>query len=260
MKIACTDFTMYRYGNRKWSDELVSHGVSHMDIAVPNLPESEADRDEIITYALSQGLSVGLHAPYGLNNITSTDRERRASSIANVKASINLAAKYGLGTVTFHPGRCTEETDDPDAIWADMMEVVADIAQYAKEKQVYVGIENMELRPYELVFTIDDLNRFAPLGVDNPYFGVTVDFAHYATHGIGLPDLQALKLPIHNVHLSQVIDGKAHIALVREGGIVDLDAVCRLLKDYGYTRSVVLEIGPPLWESVEILDAVMKGI
>lgn len=260
MQIASTDFTMYRNDNKKWTDALLGHGVPQVDIAVANFPEREADREEIITYALSRGLTVNLHAPYGINNITSTDKERRASSIANVKYSIDLAAKFHLGTVTFHPGRLSEDTDDPDEIWADMMEVVADIAQYAREKRVFVGIENMELRPYELVFTIDDLNRFAPLGVDNPYFGVTVDFAHYITLGTGLPDLQALKLPIHSVHLSQVADGKPHISLVRRDGAVDVDAVCRMLKDRGYNGTVVLEHGPPLWESVEILDATIKGI
>ena len=260
MNISCTDFTMYRYDNRKWTDELLRHGVSHIDIAITSIPESEADRDEIITYALSRGLHINLHAPYGENNITSTDPARRASSIANMKASIDIAAKYGLGVVTFHPGRLSAETDDPAVIWADMMEVVADLAQYAKQKQVYVGIENMELRPNELVFTMEDLNRFAPLGEDNPYFGVTIDFAHYITHGIGLPDLSVLKLPIHNVHLSQVVDGKAHLALVREDGIADIEAICRLLMDYGYEGHLDLEIGPPLWESVEILENILKTL
>ena len=260
MKIACTDFTMYKKDNTGWTEELLRHGVSQLNIAVPNLPEREADREEIITYALCRGLNIGLHAPFGVNNITSTDSALRASSIANVKYTIDLSAKFHLGTVTFHPGRLTTDSDDPEAIWADMMDVVSQIAEYAKEKQVPVGIENMELRPYELVFTVEDLNRFARLGTDNPYFGVTIDFAHYVTLGKGLPDLKALKLPIHAVHLSQVADGKPHLPLTRTDGAVDVAQVCRLLTEYSYDGQVVLEIGPPLWESVEILKTITATI
>ena len=260
MKISSTDFTMYKKSNTFWTDELLKHGVAYLDFAATNLPESEADQHELITNALSRGMKINIHAPYGENNITSTDKERRASSIANVKKSIDLVAKYGLGAVTFHPGRQTVETDDPAAIWADMMDAVAEIAEYAKEKKVYVAIENMELRPYEVVFTIEDLNRFAKFGENNPYFGVTIDFAHFASHGKGLPDLKALKLPIYVVHLSQVVDGKAHYALTFDNGIVDIEEACRLLKDYGYDGHVTLEIGSHVFESVEILREINARI
>lgn len=260
MKISCTDFNMYKGDNKNWTDTLLLHGVSYMDFAAAHLPEGEADQEELLTYAVSRGLHINIHAPFGINNISSTDSTLRASSVANVKRSIDLVAKYNLGAVTFHPGRLSENTDNPDEIWADLMDAVEEIAAYAKEKRVYVGIENMELRPYELVFTIDDLNRFARFGANNPYFGVTIDFAHYATHGIGLPDLKALKLPIYNVHLSQVRNGTAHHALTFTDGIVDVDAVCRLLADYGYDGHIALEIGNPLWESVEILDNTIRAL
>lgn len=260
MKIAGIDFKKYKSDNKVWTDMLLQGGIHHVECAAVNLPESETDKDAFITYALSQGLSINIHAPYGENNITSTDRERRSSSIANVKASIDLAAKYGLDVVTFHPGRLSQESDDPEEIWADLMVVVSDIAQYAKEKHVYVGMENMELRPYELVFTIDDLNRFAHLGENNPYFGVTIDFAHYVTLGIGLPDLQALKLPLHNVHMSQIKDGRPHFPLTCTDGPVNVDGICRRLADYGYSGTIVLEHGPSLWESAKILKAAVEAV
>ena len=260
MKVASTDFGAYRNDNKTWTDRLLQHGIRYVECAAVNLPTDESDLHELITYALSHSLTVNIHAPYGENNITSTDNKCRSSSIANVKASIDLAAKYNLGVVTFHPGRLSNETDDPELIWADLLEVVSDIAKYAKEKQVYVGMENMELRPYELVYTIEDLNRFAHLCENNPYFGVTIDIAHYTTLGIGMPDLHALKLPLHNVHLSQVKDGRPHFSLTHTDGQVDVDNVCRLLADYGYNGTVVLEHGTPLWESLEMLNTAIKAL
>ena len=260
MKIACTEYFVPNWDSHSLTDEFARRGVFYMGLVAARLPENEAERDEQLSYAISHGMEIDLHAPFGINNIASTDKELRRTSIENVKRSIDLAAKFGIVAVTFHPGRLSSEDDDPEEIWADLMDAVAEIAQYAKEKQVYVGLENMELRPFELVHTVEELNRFAHLGEDNPYFGVTIDFAHYATLGIGLPDLNALKLPIYNVHLSQVLDGKAHHSLTLTEGIVDLPGVCRRLADYGYNGHVLLEIGPPFWESIDILKAANNSI
>ena len=260
MKIACTDDNRYLVDNKSWTDEVVRHGLSYMEFAMSKLPENEADMDEVITYALSQGVKLNLHSPYGINNIASTDSARRASSIANLKRTIDVAAKYNLGAVAFHPGRLSDENDNPEEIWASMMDVVSDIAQYAKEKKVFVGIENMELRPYELVYTIEDLNRFAPFAENNPYFGVTIDFAHYASLGIGFPDLSALKLPIYDVHVSQIVNGVMHSGFIGPDCEPDIDEVCRLLADYGYDGLIVLETRERIWESAKMLRTAFKAL
>lgn len=131
---------------------------------------------------------------------------------------------------------------------------------YAKEKKVYVGLENMELRPFELVYTIDDLNRFADFGKDNPYFGVTLDFAHFSSHGILKPDLSKLKLPVHNVHLSQGKDGKMHFPLTAENGMVKLKSVCEVLKEYDYDKFVVFETRTQYPESRDVFVEAMNKI
>lgn len=260
MKIARTDGGIFKNGIKGFTDESLNCGFSYMEIAVSKLPEDEKEQDEIITYALSHGLTLNLHAPYGINNISSSDPDRRASSIANVKHSIDLAARHGLGVVAFHPGRLSDDTESPEENWERMMEIVSDIALYAKENKVFVAIENMELRPYELVYTIDDLNRFAHLSENNPYFGVTLDFAHYSSHGIGLPDLSKLKLPLFDVHLSQNVNQKMHCPLSSEGGSLDIGAVCRLLFEHGYDGLVVLEVsGDPL-ESKKILEEILETL
>ena len=140
------------------------------------------------------------------------------------------------------------------------MESVREIAEYAKEQKVYVGIENMEKRPYEFVFTIDDLNRFAPFGKDNPYFGVTIDFAHFSSLGITAPDLKKLKLPVYNVHLSQGVPGKMHFPLTIENGLVNVESVVKVLNDYGYDGRVVFETGEPYVESRDIFVDTAENI
>lgn len=260
MKIACTDGSIFKNGIKNLTDDSLLRDFSFMEIAVSKLPEDEEEQDEIISYALSHGVSLNLHAPYGINNISSADPDRRKSSIANVKHSIDLVAKHGLGVVAFHPGRLSDDAESPEENWERMMDIVSDIAQYAKKKKVFVAIENMELRPYELVYSIDDLNRFAHLSENNPYFGVTLDFAHYSSHGIGLPDLKKLKLPLYDVHLSQNVDQKMHRALSSEDGSLDIREVCRLLLDYGYDGLVVLEVEGNASESKKILEEILNTL
>ncbi|MBQ6799304.1 MAG: sugar phosphate isomerase/epimerase [Oscillospiraceae bacterium] len=260
MKIACTYRAADGADNKSWIDEMVKDGFSYMEIATSRLPEDEREQDEIVEYALSRGFTLNLHAPFGINNITSTDPERCASSIANVKKAIDLAARHGLGTVTFHPGRLCGDDETPEENMVRMMEIISDIARYAKERKVYLGLENMELRPFELVYTVEDLNRFAPLAEDNPYFGVTMDFTHYCSHGIGMPDLSALKLPLYDVHLSQNVEGKMHCDLTAEDGLLDIREVCRLLSEYGYDGLVVLEVLGDPWESRNVLERVLTTL
>ena len=114
----------------------------------------------------------------------------------------------------------------------------------------------MELRPNELVYTIDDLNRFAYIGKDNPYFGVTVDFVHFASCGITEPDLNKLQLPIFNVHISQLTDKGIHLPLTQKNGIVNVYLVCKNLKQYGYDGFMVLEIGYDQKESKIMLQKI----
>lgn len=141
-----------------------------------------------------------------------------------------------------------------------LLEIVSDIAAYAKQKKVRVGIENMENRRFEFVHSIEDLNRFAEIGKDNPYFGVTIDFAHYLTYDNAMPDLSRLKLKVHNVHLSQVVEGKPHFPLTRESGIVDVNGVCKALDAYGYDGFVVFETRKEYTESKNVFEEAMTSL
>jgi len=243
----------------EWIDCAVQNGFKCMEIAVSQLPYEEEKQNEIIEYAKAKGLLLSLHSPYGKNNITDTDEENRVKSIAQVKYSIDLAAKHKLTVVTFHPGRLSDENESLEEKWEMLLEVVSDIAEYAKVKKVRIGIENMEQRKNEIVYTIDDLNRFAEIGKDNPYFGVTIDFAHFSSHNIIKPDLSRLKLPVYNVHLSQGFGGKMHFPLTVENGMVDLQSVCKVLYEYEYSSFVVLETRGEQAQSKKILEAATEA-
>ena len=259
MKIAVTYRNYSGESYTRWIDEVLEAGIEYMEIATPELPEQREEQDEVIRYALAKGLKLNLHAPYGINNISSTDASRRASSIANAKAAIDLAATHGLGVVTFHPGRLSAEGDSIEENRVLLREVLADIAGYAKQRQVYVGLENMEDRLFEYIHDINDLNDFAHLTDENPYFGATVDFGHYATLKRGLPPLETLRLPLLDVHLSRYNGVRAHQPLLLDDA-EELCDIVRSLQKYGYGGLVVLEVGICVLESVSVFRRVLEMV
>jgi len=219
----------------------VKAGCGGIEIQTDYLPEAESERAAVFAYARQQGLYVSLHGPSSDINISSLNRGVRLESIRQIKDAISMAKRYGVEKLTIHPGMLSSVREDAEIKWQVLLESVREIAEYAKQMQIHVGIENMEKRNKELVCTVSDLNRFSQIAKGNPYFGATLDFCHFATNGIILPELDQLQLPVKNVHVSQCIDGKPHFALDKPGQI-QFEQVMQMLRSIGYTGSVTMEI------------------
>ncbi len=210
-------------------------GFGGIEIQMDYLPETEEETDAIFQMARDAKLRVSLHAPCGDINISALNRGIREESIRQVMQTIDLAARYKVGPVTFHPGRLSSAREDREEKWQVLRRAVSLISRYALEKDVFVGLENMEARKKELVLSVDDLNRFADL--ENPRFGVTMDLSHFATNGITDPERPLL--PIHNIHISQSREGKPHLPM-QDGGSVLTGALKQWLQNY--TGCIVLEL------------------
>lgn len=222
-------------------DFAVECGFSGIEIQTDYLLEDVAEQNKSLEYAVKNGLTVSLHAPCGDINISALNRGIRRESVSQVKQAIDLAEVNGGRVVTFHPGRLSSARENIEDKWKVLLDAVCEIAEYAKEKKVYVAIENMEFRKKEVVYTVDDLNRFENIGKNNPYFGVTLDFSHFATNKIYAPEISELKLPVYNVHLSQCVNRKPHCPLYEDGEI-EINDIQKILDSCGYESVIVLEL------------------
>lgn len=202
---------------------------------------SLTDKDKEIRYALEKGLSVSLHAPCGDINISALNRGIRKESVSQMKEAIDLAQKHCLRVVTFHPGRLSSARENVEEKLAVLFESVQEISNYAKEKKVYIAIENMENRKKEIVNSIDDLNKFEYFSKENPFFGAAIDFSHLATNKIFVEQSTDIQLPIYNVHISQCVDGKPHYP-VSDTGEIDIGRSIDFLKQRGYDSHIVVEL------------------
>ncbi|MBE7063275.1 MAG: sugar phosphate isomerase/epimerase [Ruminococcaceae bacterium] len=216
-------------------------GFDGLEIQVDYLADDEKMLGNEIKHAINSGLDVSLHAPCGDINISALNKGIREESVAQVKRAIELAEKFDLRVVTFHPGRLSSAREKKSDKWSVLLDSVSKIAEYAKLKKVYVALENMELRKNELVLTIDDLNKFEEIARDNNFFGVTLDFSHFATNKIYPQYMTELKVPIYNVHISQCIASKPHYPLY-EAGEINIGEVFNFLEKIDYRSVVVTEL------------------
>lgn len=223
-------------------DVAVRSGCTGIEIQTDYLPEDVHAYDSVFGYARQRGLEISLHAPCGDINITALNRGIRKESIAQIKNAIDLAGYYRARAVTVHPGRLSSARENIDEKWKVLLHAVQEIADYAVSEKVSVGIENMEYRKKEMVFSIEDLNRFVSVGENNPYFGVTLDFSHFATNKISLNEIKKMCLPIKNVHISQCVAGKPHLPMDADGGEVQTAEVLSILNALGYQDAIVMEL------------------
>ncbi len=215
-------------------------GFDGVEIQVDYLSDDKNTREEEIKKAIDSGLDVSLHAPCGDINISALNRGICKESVNQIKQAIDLAEKFNLRVVTFHPGRLSSARENACDKWEVMLKNVQELADYAKDRKVYTAIENMELRKKELVFTVDDLNRFEFISKNNPYFGATLDFSHFATNKIYPQNIRGLKLPVYNVHISQCVNGKPHFPL-HEPGEIEIGEIIKTLDDYNSTLVIELK-------------------
>lgn len=222
-------------------DFALNCGFEAIEIQTDYLPCEPEKQDECIEYAQKSGLIVSLHAPCSDINISALNRGIREESIRQVKKAINIAARHKLRVVTFHPGRLSSLRENAEEKWIVMLESVEEISDYAKNKMVYIAVENMEHRSRELLYTIEDFKKFEVLAKNNPYFGVTIDFSHFATNKIYNPELTHLQIPVHNIHLSQCAEDKPHLPLYVNGDI-KLDTIIEFLERYKINTTIILEL------------------
>ena len=259
MRIAC-GYRILDGNELAWIDKAKDEGFTHMEFASQNLPSDPDAAARVVAYARELGFSLSIHAPFGATNLTSPDAAVRAESVERVADAIRFAARHLIDLVCLHPGRLGGIEGEPSAEenLALMKTTLRELGALAREGGVRLALENMEARPNELVHSVAELNEFAPLAAENPYFGVTVDFSHYLTLGEGLPPLSELELPIFDVHLSQTVEGKPHFSLERTDGIADLPAIVSALRAYGYGGPIVLEVREGHGESYRILKEIVN--
>ena len=207
-------------------------------------------------YLQQLGLKVTLHSINDDINLCSTNNEIRRVSIKQIKDSIKLASKLNIKTVIVHPGRKTSSKDNLDHIWELQLDSFGQLTKTAEDFDVFLGIENMELRAKEIVIFPQDINKLIS-GLRSKQVGVTLDLAHIATmkkYSVK-KYISELQEKIIHVHLSDSNKTATHLPL--GWGELNLSEMLFDLQKV-YDKNVVIEGYVP-GKEIEVLENNMQA-
>lgn len=202
------------------------NGFGGVELWMNQAEESGMGAAKVKELADNFGIALQVHMDTRDVNLASTNRAIREACLRQVLSAVDFAADCGARVVTVHPGRITSEKEmvERETLWGYQFEAFAALARRAQDRGVLVGVENMEKRANEFVLTQADVEKILR-SVDSDSLGTTLDVAHLASIG-GVPEaIEAWRLPIVNVHISQS-GAKMHLPVFDDvSGTIDFQKV-----------------------------------
>jgi sugar phosphate isomerase/epimerase len=168
----------------------------------------------IARVARTLGLGLTLHAASHDVNIISANAGIRRESRQQMKAGIDLAAALEASIVVVHPGSLSSSRGDTGHAWHRLEETVGLLDGWAAERNVWIGLENMERKSGEIFMTPPDIARIFSRTWKRTR--LTLDLAHTQTHMDPLAFLKQVRPEwIGHVHLSDNSPSKTHLPFGR---------------------------------------------
>ena len=196
---------------------------------------------EIRTHLEKLELKLTIHTFTGERNPLSLDVYESRQARRRVAASFQLAVDLGANLVVVHPGQRDGESDPADDAWDRLLDWVHELDDLAALYGISVGIELMELKPFEFFMLPTDAKRLMSTGHQNT--GLTVDLAHLNTLGNPIDFLEQLHSGwISHVHLSDNAPHRVHLPLGT--GQMDIGGILLALADR-YSGLVSIEGSVP---------------
>jgi len=189
-------------------------GYDGAEIWVSQIQKDIKDLFWFKKYLQQLELEITLHSPINDINLSSTNNETRKISVKQIEESIKLASNLGLKIITVHPGRKTSSRDNLDRIWELQLDSFKQLVKTAEEYDVFLGIENMELRAKEIIIFPKDVNRLISR-IHSKRVGITLDLAHITTiENLTIKEyFSELQEKIIHVHLSDSNKNTTHLPL-----------------------------------------------
>jgi len=211
-----------------------------------NLSTTEEDALKIKAAAKEAGIElysvcsgIGWSCP-----VTSDDSEVRELAKKYIRKQLDIASWLGCDTILVVPGYCgiawkkCDEVVPYDVAYERAFEAIKELAPYAEEKKVAIGIENvwnrMFLSPLELRDFIDKIG--------SPYVGAYLDVGNMVQFGYPEQWIDILGNRIKKVHFKDFSVSLNSFVDLLEGDI-NYPAVMEAFKRVGYDDWCTAEMG-----------------
>jgi len=200
--------------------------------------KAAAERHGIELYSVATTL-------YWNYSMTSSDPEMVEKAKAIVRKQIDVASWLGCDTILVVPGACgvdwlpNSEIIDYDVAYERALAAIKDVAAYAEEKKVSIGLENVGnkllLSPIE---TRDFIDK-----VGSDYVGAYFDVGNILRTGYPDQWIRILGKRIKKIHFKDFKKASNSFVNLMEGN-VDFPAVMKALESIGYDDWVTAEMIP----------------
>jgi sugar phosphate isomerase/epimerase len=159
------------------------------------------------------GFIGSIHAATRDINLTSVNPAIANVSLREVFRSIDLAVAVGAPLVVVHPGRTSSRRDASSDFRKALLGTLCQITQYAAERAITVAVENMEVRPRELITTAEETEALLKL-LPEPSLGLCLDVPHAASAtGVDSFLVSPLVERIIHAHISNSTSERMHVPL-----------------------------------------------
>ncbi|MBR6728534.1 MAG: sugar phosphate isomerase/epimerase [Clostridia bacterium] len=215
-------------------------GDIHMDSTKEDMEKIKAlaQKYDLELYAVA----TTVHWNYWL---TSSDQKNVDMAKAVIKKQIDVASWLGCDTVLVVPGACGVdfqpdcELIDYDVAYERALAGIREVAPYAEEKKIYIGLENVGnkllLSPLEFRDFIDK--------VGSEYVGAYFDAGNILRTGYPDQWIRILGKRIKKIHIKDYKKASNSFVNLMEGN-VDFPAVMNALQSIGYDDWITAEVGP----------------
>ncbi|MBI3922781.1 MAG: sugar phosphate isomerase/epimerase [Armatimonadetes bacterium] len=170
--------------------------------------------------------------------LSSPDVAVRKDSMDNIKASIDCARIMGADLVLVIPGLVNDVDTTYQQCWDRTLVALKELAPYAEDNQVYLGLENVWNKflhsPLEFADFID--------AVGSPYVQMYFDVGNHRIFGYPEQWIEILGSRIKKVHFKDFVEGSRDFANLLEGD-VNWQKVVEALRGIGYDDFVTVEVG-----------------
>jgi len=195
---------------------------------------AECDHDALEAAASRLGLKIANLGSYPGAEFADDSEEVRAKAIEEMKATIDLAARFGSRSIRVRPG-----TGEDPSIVDKLVPLFRESAKYAEERDVYLGMENHKGSIAGLPDACVDLCE----KVGSKFFGVLYEPCNLLHGGVGYKAVFERFAPwVTHMHMKdgRVVDGKFERTHLGEGD-VDAGWVVENLERIGYAGDYALE-------------------
>ena len=178
---------------------------------------------------------------HGTRDLTAADPQQRRATIDYMKDVVLMCAELGGQIVTVVPARVGKivPTSTPENEWKWVVEGLREVAAFAQEKNVKIGLE--PLNRFETYF-LNRTNQALVLADEVGYgCGITFDVFHLALEEKDMfAAMRACGSRIVDIHIAD------NNRLAAGDGSFDWDKIMAVIREIGYDGGLAFESMPPI--------------